>query len=202
MHPDQIHKKYIVLIYSSVSSHYYVSVCWLYVPSEPSNSCLVRWHCINLYFIIISDVCYRVGNARPNMRNPRMLSTESGGNRLRRNGNIPAVQNQTSNMPARSNNNDDIDIQILQQKKQQAEIKRYSVSHAESWATRVSVINICVKHSCYVEGCGRNGYLMTGDEFTNNGCMCIFYGLNKDNCGNFWQGTKHLCIDGRLRRCP
>mgnify|MGYP001803396242 FL=1 len=59
-----------------------------------------------------------------------MLSTESGGNRLRRNGNIPAVQNQTSNMPARSNNNDDIDIQILQQKKQQAEIKRYSVSHA------------------------------------------------------------------------
>lgn len=54
-----------------------------------------------------------------------MLSTESGGNRIRRNGNIPNVQTQTSNnTPARSNNNDDIDIQILQQKKQQAEIKR------------------------------------------------------------------------------
>lgn len=124
MHPDQTTEKYIVIIFSSVSSHYNVSVCWLYVPSEPSYSC------VNLYFIIISDVLCRVGNARPNMRNPRMLSTESGGNRLRRNGNIPAVQNQTSNMPARSNNNDDIDIQILQQKKQQAEIKRYSVSHA------------------------------------------------------------------------
>lgn len=70
-------------------------------------------------------VCYRVGNARANMRNPRMLSTDQGGNRVRQNGNVPTTQTQTSNTAPRTTNNDDIDIQILQQKKQQAEIKRY-----------------------------------------------------------------------------
>ena len=61
------------------------------------------------------------------MRNPRTL-LESSGNKPQRNGGISNTlttqSSTTTPLSARSNTGDDIDIQILQQKKQQAEIKR------------------------------------------------------------------------------
>ncbi|XP_067933869.1 sodium leak channel NALCN-like [Watersipora subatra] len=70
-----------------------------------------------------------VGKARSNthLRNPRTL-LESSGSKPQRNGGVsgtlPSQNSTTAPLAARSNTGDDIDIQILQQKKQQAEIKR------------------------------------------------------------------------------
>lgn len=62
------------------------------------------------------------------MRNPRMISMETANRQ--RNGAVPTLQSQATTLSNNRNNagGDDIDIQILQQKKQQAEIKR-SVFH-------------------------------------------------------------------------
>lgn len=63
------------------------------------------------------------GKVRTNVhtRNPRMISMD--GLNKQRNGAIATQPSQTS-AAVRANSGDDIDIQILQQKKQQAEIKR------------------------------------------------------------------------------
>lgn len=70
---------------------------------------------------------HRVGKVRTNinMRNPRMLSMDGGNNVKQRTGALPTIQPQATAGAGRTNTGDDIDIQILQQKKQQAEIKRY-----------------------------------------------------------------------------
>lgn len=73
----------------------------------------------------------RMGKARTNLniRNPRTLNNDAAGaNKPQRNGGVASPSGQPGSQGSgRANPGDDIDIQILQQKKQQAEIKRCSV---------------------------------------------------------------------------